>query len=64
MGLYKKFGVSWFAMPVQSVLTTVTTAVTRVRADTSSEWGDRDSLDLPGAQLQLLQALVKLSWFM
>ena len=24
---------------------------------TSSEWGDRDSLDLPGAQLQLLQAV-------
>ena len=25
---------------------------------TSSEWGDRDSLDLPGGQLQLLQAVV------
>ena len=25
---------------------------------TSSEWGDRDSLDLPGGQLQLLEAVV------
>lgn len=36
----------------------VTVVVVGDDLHTSSEWGDRDSLDLPGGQLQLLEAIV------